>query len=287
MPGRADRNLRSGNLNEDLGVLILSSFCAVAPVPRPQDIGIDVIGTLLRPEGNRTLFAEESFYVQIKSESVDKVEFIDEEYEWFKRLELPYFLARVDAQTAKLELFSPAMSRVHFIENNYRGISFSSEDYGSTIERNGVRLATFGVPVLSAQVQDITDKTKLRRFYEIIKMIVNIERQNRHLIRVRTMNQLTWATNEIPKLNGQMTLVNVGYEKYQQEVLDVLLETLRGSLLAFVMSDRASLDAIMPLLAHAQKKSRLTDEDRKQIGILLHIFEQEQARLQNGNNNKQ
>ena len=73
MPGSADRNLRKAAYQEDLGVVSLSAFCAVAPVPRPQDVGVDVVCTLLRPDGSRRLVAEESFYVQLKADSKNSV----------------------------------------------------------------------------------------------------------------------------------------------------------------------------------------------------------------------
>ena len=69
MPGKRSNNLRKGDLAEGFSILALRSFTAVAPVPREEDVGIDVICTLLRPEG-KLLYAEDSFFVQIKSASI-------------------------------------------------------------------------------------------------------------------------------------------------------------------------------------------------------------------------
>jgi hypothetical protein len=64
--GRRPRDFRAGDLSEELGVALLKGIAAVATVPRPEDVGIDAIATLLREGPNRMLVAENSFYVQIK-----------------------------------------------------------------------------------------------------------------------------------------------------------------------------------------------------------------------------
>jgi hypothetical protein len=68
MPAKLDRNLRSGNLKEELGVLLLKGLAAVAEVQRTEDFGIDAIVTLLRPVNRRELYAEKTFFVQIKTD---------------------------------------------------------------------------------------------------------------------------------------------------------------------------------------------------------------------------
>ncbi len=48
MPGRRHKHFRSGDINQELGILLLKGVAPVASVPRPEDFGIDAIGTLLR-----------------------------------------------------------------------------------------------------------------------------------------------------------------------------------------------------------------------------------------------
>ena len=43
MPGERDGNIRSGDIKEDLGMLLLKGIAAVAPVPRTEDVGIDAV----------------------------------------------------------------------------------------------------------------------------------------------------------------------------------------------------------------------------------------------------
>ncbi len=73
MPGRRGKNLRSGDLAEELGNLLLKGLAAVAEVPRPEDVGFDSVATLLREDGAGFLYAEDPFYVQFKSASVESV----------------------------------------------------------------------------------------------------------------------------------------------------------------------------------------------------------------------
>src|SRR5208282_3293121 len=61
MPGVRDRNLRSGDLHEELGLLLLRMVALVAPVPRQEDVGTDAFATLVRPDGSRRLLPDVSF----------------------------------------------------------------------------------------------------------------------------------------------------------------------------------------------------------------------------------
>jgi len=69
MPGRLRTSFRSGNLAEDLGLLLLKGIAAVADVPRTEDVGLDAIATLLRRASDGNCYAEDGFVVQLKSYS--------------------------------------------------------------------------------------------------------------------------------------------------------------------------------------------------------------------------
>ena len=86
MAGRRHKDFRSGDLNEDLGVLLLKSIAAVATVPRPEDVGIDAVATLLREGPGDMLIAENSFYVQFKSSGDREVTYSGHEVRWLGSL---------------------------------------------------------------------------------------------------------------------------------------------------------------------------------------------------------
>jgi len=91
MPGRLDSNLRQGNFQEELGVLLLRTFCAVAPVPRTEDVGVDVVATLLERIDNRVLFAKENFLIQLKASSVSHILYEGDSLKWLLSLKIPLF----------------------------------------------------------------------------------------------------------------------------------------------------------------------------------------------------
>jgi hypothetical protein len=57
-------------------------IAAVAEVTRTEDIGLDAIATLLRLDNDGNLYAEDSFVVQLKADSVTSIQYQDHELEW-------------------------------------------------------------------------------------------------------------------------------------------------------------------------------------------------------------
>jgi hypothetical protein len=103
--GRLAANFRRANIAEGLAVQMLRPFAAIAQVPREEDHGIDVIGTLLRREG-RTLVAAASFVVQVKTYTAPHFTFVGDGVRWLKELELPYFPMVANLDEGKVDLFS-------------------------------------------------------------------------------------------------------------------------------------------------------------------------------------
>jgi len=48
---------------------MLNGIAAVADVPRPEGVGLDAVATLLRRDEDGDCYAEDSFVVQLKSDS--------------------------------------------------------------------------------------------------------------------------------------------------------------------------------------------------------------------------
>ena len=105
MPGSRLHSFRQGDLAEGLGIQMLRRFAAVAPVPREEDFGIDAVCTALRREG-RNLVAENTFAVQIKSESETRIEMNETACRWLRNLDIPLFLLKVDLKSACAALYS-------------------------------------------------------------------------------------------------------------------------------------------------------------------------------------
>jgi hypothetical protein len=127
MPGRISKNLRSGFLHEELGVLLVRQLAVVAPVPRPDDIGNDAIGTLLKPPAGILQYADSSFYVQFKAQSVDEVLYNYNpktgepeergELDWLMGLQLPFFLGHVNDENSSIRLYTLQNAYAELISN--------------------------------------------------------------------------------------------------------------------------------------------------------------------------
>jgi len=120
MPAFRSKNLRSGDLAEQLGFLLLQSVVLVAPVPRTDDVGIDVVCTLLRTFDSKRWIAEDSFFVQIKSASVPLISFKKEEVKWLYDLDLPFFIASADRKLGLVKLYCAHRLFDAFITNHDR-----------------------------------------------------------------------------------------------------------------------------------------------------------------------
>src|SRR5688572_5456825 len=105
MPGRLRTSFRSGNLKEHLGVLLLKGIAAVADVPRPEDVGLDAIATLLRRDPDGNCYAEDTFLVQLKSESTTSIEYRGHELEWFLNQTQPLFIGSVSLADSQISLY--------------------------------------------------------------------------------------------------------------------------------------------------------------------------------------
>jgi hypothetical protein len=114
MAGRRGANLRRGDRAEQHGIDLLRDVAAVAYVPRTEDTGQDAVATLLRKEG-RSLFAEDSFFVQLKAKSVTSVTLKDEEIDWAFNLRLPHMMGTVDLAEDRISLYAFDHCAIHAV----------------------------------------------------------------------------------------------------------------------------------------------------------------------------
>jgi hypothetical protein len=195
MAGRRSTNLRKGDLAEGLGIEMLRAFTAVAPVPRSEDIGVDVICTLLRPDGAMQ-YAEDSFYVQIKSASIFEITYQDDSYSWLCELFLPIFIARVNLVAAQIEIFS--MQRVFTrVKHSSKGVKVYLGECNEDLSQN-ICLISLGQPILQWGFSEIAEESFHDHKYKIMKAWVRHEQRNRLLRQAYRCQELEWSINKLP-----------------------------------------------------------------------------------------
>ncbi len=203
MPGIRDRNLRSGDLHEELGLFLLRAVALVAPVPRQEDVGVDAFATLVRLEGSRRLLPDVSFLVQLKAASLSVVKYVGpDEVAWLTNLEIPLFIGRVDLSRASITLFST--QRVHqiLLEGPHEEIHLLLDPADETAPTSGVRRANIGPPVHTWSVTDVGQPDFLTRTYSVLRPHVESLRRNRSLRDIGYQRMLRWETGQPPVDNG-------------------------------------------------------------------------------------
>ena len=226
---------RSGDLKEDLGLMLLGGIGAVAPVVREEDVGLDAIVTLFRPEA-RLLFTQESFYVQLKSSNTMKITFDKEDVEWLRLIALPFFVGLVDGENSVVRLYSTNCLYEFFrIDEQYKSIVVRFGE-GCTADGSPNDLTVYlRDPILEWSTADVFKKEFRQLAYDVISKWLEIEGDNVRLRRTGIYWHANWTTNRPP---------DVAFERFAFGTAspEELQRTLRyiEPLLARLMSQMAS-----------------------------------------------
>lgn len=210
MVGRRHKHFRSGDLNEELGMLLLKGIAVVATVPRPEDIGIDAVATLLREGPNHLLFAENSFYMQFKSSSEGVLKYENHEVRWLESLKLPFFIGSVDKAACQIDLFAGHRLSQVLIENAYESIELVLDKTNKTQRgmdtdtesiTNTLRRVNIGPPILSWTINDLSNPEFPGHAYSILKPYLEAEQRNLEFRNVRYVDLIMWESGKAPLCN--------------------------------------------------------------------------------------
>ncbi|WP_109438251.1 hypothetical protein [Aquimarina sp. AU119] len=204
MPGATATNIRKADLAEDLGNLLLRNFCAIAPISKADDFGIDTIATLLEIDSSSHLreLADKTFGIQFKAKSVRKIEFLkDYEYNWLLNLNYPYFVGSVDINNTKMEIYSlHLVSAMPSINENCDGLIICLDDESESV--NGILKLNLGDPIITLSTEDIQDKKLLEKKREILKKWILGEYENIKVRDIGLTKAFKWETNKMPQLDA-------------------------------------------------------------------------------------
>jgi len=208
MPGKLITNLRSGHKAEDLGVAFLRNFCAVAQIRQEDDIGIDAVSTLLHREG-KFLYAENSFFVQVKSESVEEITYASDEIDWFVNQDLPFFICTVDKKNDVIKIFTTNAAYCIIAYRGYKKLRLNLTDgphgFMERIDFDGdTAIVDIGPPIIISGLRISEDETEQENLYKIMTSWVTEEHQQTQLRKLGFSMIASWDTGTPPTYYGKV-----------------------------------------------------------------------------------
>lgn len=274
MPGRRDRNLRQGDINEEYGLFMLRLLGAVAPVPRTEDVGIDVFLTLLHEEG-RTFFAGKTCVVQLKSDSVPTISFPARgagqgfsEFQWLRGLEYPLFFAQVSVGTT-LRLYSSNRLLAWFIDNadaDSVSVCFDAGREAAAVLGGAAACVWLGEPIVSMTVEEAGVADTRASRVEAISQWVSILNENLQNAALGMFLEATWHTNAAPvTINRHIPTREPTSEESEFIMREAALRLTRLFVERLYHGEEADLEHLMGLLLALGRDCRaFTFDDQHQ-----------------------
>jgi hypothetical protein len=254
MVGRRHKDFRSGDLSEEMGVLLLKGIAAVATVPRPEDVGIDAIATLLREGPQRMLVAENSFYVQLKAFGKKKVIYVGHEVRWLEALRLPFFLGVVRMNEAALDLYATHRLSQVLLEKAWEEIHLYFEPTDEVRGGSDRRFAHIGPPLLSWSMHELANPDFSSRAYSILKPYLDTEQRNIEYRPIGYLENIHWETGQPPDCESGQTLLGSVSDEYALRVMRSMAPHLSAFYLrAMARNDREGLELYLRLANHMRE----------------------------------
>lgn len=202
MAGRLGKNLRQGHKAEDLGIMFLRNFCAVAQLRQEDDIGIDAVATLLREETG-LLYAENTFFAQIKSKSVSEILYEGNELDWLINQDLPLFIISIDKEEDDIKIYTtnPAYQIITFRAYNKLKLALTTtnQKFFKRHEIDGdVFSVDIGPPIIESSYDSSKTTEEQQRLYMSMKKWVEEEHKQTQMRKLGFSMLAKWATEEDP-----------------------------------------------------------------------------------------
>jgi hypothetical protein len=293
MVARLRGSFRSGNLAENLGSLLLKGIAAVADVPRPEDVGFDAVASLLRRDSDGNLYAEDSFFVQLKAFSQETLTYQGFRLTWLLQQSLPMFIGRVSLKDSRIALYptvyvNHAVLALHAEQVTVRfGPSsmppFLQGQEWSPWAGEGDHSATvwLGPPLLEWSLGHMTDRPWLAEAYELMKRFLAIARREYELLSFGQGSVLLWATNDKDSIRSSSAFAKSHPDNFEAlaERCKPGLEALRD--LAFAMpEDRGTpmLSSLVHLVASMRALGADIDPSNFFAKMLVSVLDGRQTR---------
>ena len=200
---------------------LLRPFAFVAPVPRPEDTGVDAVATLFWRDGAR-LTAEDSFLVQVKSASERSLNFEGKELDWFRALKLPYFLLSVDLAASTLEMYSIAAASTHPNFRDRKEVTLCLDETPFELSEDGMRTC-LGPPILRWNPADAVNQDFRKTAHAVLKAWNTLEMEGITLRSLGISRRIQWKTNCKPEPDDGW----MGMSPRNEKELEAVLERIR------------------------------------------------------------
>jgi hypothetical protein len=253
MVGRRPKDFRGGDLAEELGIVLLKGIAAVATVPRPEDVGIDAIATLLREGPNRMLVAENSFYVQLKASGERKISYSGDGLRWLRALKLPFFVGIVRLNDAAIDLYGThRLSQIMLEAVGWEQVDLYFKPVNEGKGTSTKRVTDIAPPLLAWSVHDLANRDFLSHAYSRLKPYIEREQRNIDYRPIGYLENIDWNPGEpTPDYGGGRTIMGSGREEDFLRVLQSMGPHLDSfSLWATSRNDREGLDLYQRLVDH-------------------------------------
>ena len=183
----------------------MQSFCAVAPVPRPEDFGLfDAVATVLRPEG-KLVYAEESFLVQFKSRTEKSICYEDDKLLALRSSHFSLFIARVDMTKSEVELFSLMRALSHPNISDTTRLTVHLDPHVFSLDEGRME-ASLDPPILKLDTSGLENRAAQAANYHIMRDWLEIELKNRLGAPFGVHQQVRWETNKPPLGGGTLAM---------------------------------------------------------------------------------
>lgn len=203
MPGRLNPHFRSGNLSESLGIHLLKRIAAVATVERQEDVGFDAVASLLRQDSDGQLYAEDTFLVQLKTDSQESISYAPHATSWLQEQTLPMFIGLVSQTQQRLRLYSTAylLQGLHSLGARSASVRFGNSPFPKFFagypntpwcgrdQRDVV--VYLGEPVAAWNMSDDP-----KAIYATLKQFLAVARRDMEMLSFGFWAALHWDTND-------------------------------------------------------------------------------------------
>lgn len=235
---------RSGDLKECLGFVLLQGVGFIAPVPRYEDIGVDGMVFLHRPNDG-LMYPESAFLVQIKSSGVKQIEFGSEAVAHMRRFELPFYIALVDGPEGEVSLHSLNHVFEYLYRNSYRQVVL--DQTADALEDAEDLTAPINLPILKWGVKDIFDSKFKAKAHAVLSSYLDVDRTNIVEKELGIFETYNVQTGEPPAAGIRRTAV-VTPDYSPTEDLAVLKAVLPRILIHVVRSDASQESKVNTLV---------------------------------------